>query len=47
MKILACLLFAALIVWGFIKATDRICEKNWSPEFRQTADYAKMHCPNH
>lgn len=45
MKILACLLFAALIVWGFIRATDRICDKPFSQEFKQTAEYQKMHCP--
>lgn len=45
-NILIGLLLAALLITIFIKATDRICDKNWSQEFKQTQEYKNMRCPN-
>lgn len=47
MKIfLASLFLAAVFVLAFIKLTDRICDKPWSDDYKKTADYAAMQCPN-
>ena len=43
-SIIALIILAALILFGFYTITDRICDKPWSDEFKQTEDYKAMQC---
>jgi len=39
-------IIAAIILgWAAGKLTDRICNKPFSPEFKQTEKYKEMQCP--
>lgn len=38
------LFLIAVVAVGFIKLTDRMCEKQFSAEFMQTAEYQAMQC---
>lgn len=41
---LAIVLVSVIVVWGFMKATDGICNKTFSAEFKHTQQYRDMHC---
>lgn len=48
--IITAIAIIVLIGWGFIavfqKMTDRICNKPYSKEFKQTQQYKDMQCSN-
>lgn len=41
---IAIIIFAALMMFAFYTLTDRICDKPFSDEFKQTQDYKDMQC---
>lgn len=43
--ILLAIITIAFLIAIFIKATDKICDKTYSPEFKQTQQYKGMQCP--
>lgn len=45
-KLLIIIICAIAIALSFGRLTDRICEKPYSPEFKQTQTYKDMQCPN-
>lgn len=44
-NILIVVVLVALAWFILIKATDRVCTKNFSQEFKQSQQYKDMKCP--
>ena len=43
-KVIIVLIIGTLLAIFFITATDRICDKPFSNEFKQTQEYKNMQC---
>lgn len=42
---LVAIIFVSILIGIAVKATDKICDKTYSKEFKQTEQYKGMQCP--